>query len=152
MNAQTSAWLLVQNGKSQENPLGFLVNHCYLQHILLVFKYECNCCNIFFSSCDDFIQFCEIHQTYYFASNSNETCCGTIFNTTPFFSPTGTCFTTQKEVIENLPFAFSSIKVWLNLHNDNATGTTLISNYQFLLGQWSIRYKFDLGIQFRIFI
>ena len=75
--------------------------------------------------CEDFITLCEVHREFYISSPNvswTEKCCGAIFNPVPFFSPTGTCFTTYAEITEFLPFTFSSVKVWLNMNSKNSPG------------------------------
>ena len=65
--------------------------------------------------CEDFIQFCEIHQY-------PRHCCGQFFNTKPFFTNLGTCFSTNIHVWELHPFSFSNIKVWLDARTSNSPG------------------------------
>jgi hypothetical protein len=82
--------------------------------------------------CHDFIGFCEIHRRFLQGSHrsdgsptpKNQSCCGQLFNPTPFFSSSGTCFTTHGRVWENFPYTFSSIKIWLNVWEDNSPGKT----------------------------
>jgi len=80
---------------------------------------------VFYRRCDDFVTLCEVHREFYLSSEDakpEEKCCGAIFNSTPFFSNTGTCFTTHAEIVETIPFSFSSIKVWLNMQTANSPG------------------------------
>jgi hypothetical protein len=81
--------------------------------------------------CDDFIGFCEIHRRFLSRSDRsgtppNESCCGQLFNPTPFFSSSGTCFTTHGRVWEHFPYTFSSIKIWFNVREGNSPGKTYI--------------------------
>ncbi len=92
--------------------------------------------------CDDFITLCEVHREFYLSSpdiDPKEKCCNAIFNPVPFFSHTGTCFTTHAEIIETLPFTFSSIKVWLNMRSDNSPGKEL--KYKFFLYNWNLSFS-----------
>ena len=78
--------------------------------------------------CEDFISMCEVHRRFLFSGSGypdEKKCCGTLFNPVPFFSHTGTCFTTHATVYERSPFTFSSIKVWLNVETKNSPGETL---------------------------
>ena len=61
-------------------------------------------------NCTSFVTFCEIHSVFI----DHAKCCDTIFNSRPIFSREGTCFTTKKRIMETTPYAFSSVKVWLN--------------------------------------
>lgn len=65
--------------------------------------------------CEDFIQFCEIHQ-------HPRHCCGQFFNTKPLFTNLGTCFSTNIHVWELHPFSFSNIKVWLDVRTSKSPG------------------------------
>ena len=66
------------------------------------------------------ITFCDIHSNF-FMSKSGEnfhdedpSCCEAMFNTTPFFTYMGTCYTTNQPLIERLPSIFSSVVIWLD--------------------------------------
>ena len=65
--------------------------------------------------CEDFIQFCEIHQ-------HPRHCCGQFFNTKPLFINLGICFSTNIHVWELHPFSFSNIKVCLDVRTTNSPG------------------------------
>merc|ERR1712226_1607791 len=62
--------------------------------------------------CEDLVYFCDIHRKIYFsdkkADNRSRNCCDGYFNPEPFFTRSGTCFTTHQDVREYYPFLFSS--------------------------------------------
>ena len=75
------------------------------------------------SRCDKFVTLCDIHGIYLFSSATGAKelkCCGDFFNPEPFFVNTGTCFTSNREVWEKWPYAFSLIKIWLNTQTSNS--------------------------------
>lgn len=47
-------------------------------------------------------------------------CCGTIFNEKPMFSILGTCFASNKEIIERLPNLMNTVKIWMNTNDKHA--------------------------------
>ena len=61
-------------------------------------------------NCTSFIAFCELHSKFI---NQDE-CCKIVFDSRPFFSREGTCFTTKQRIIETTPYAFSSVKLWVH--------------------------------------
>ncbi len=76
--------------------------------------------------CEDFLHFCEIHRRMYTtprdASNELPSCCGKVFDSAPFFTYEGTCYTTKMEIREFLPSSISSIRVWLINNKTNTPG------------------------------
>jgi len=78
-------------------------------------------------------------------------CCGALFNPTPFFTSAGTCFTTNQQILEVLPFTFSSIKIWLNLQSDNSPGTSSPPSFsQNRKGQTFLKYFHWLSSEFEV--
>ena len=80
-------------------------------------------------SCEDFIIYCEIHRMQYLsvvpkkALNAVEpTCCEFLFNETPIFTFSGTCFTTKIPVMEYQASIYSSMQIWLQLDRDRTPG------------------------------
>jgi len=72
---------------------------------------------LIFFRCKDFINFCEIHRSFFFSSPNfpnQKKCCDVLFNSDPVFTYAGTCFTTKRAIFETMPFTYSSVKVWLN--------------------------------------
>ena len=67
---------------------------------------------------------CEIHREFFPSSSIHpghpKSCCGYFFQTKPFFSYQGTCFTTKETVIETFPGSIASIRVWLST-NESAS-------------------------------
>eukprot|EP00094_Tigriopus_californicus_P005172 TCALIF_04986-PA protein Name:"Protein of unknown function" AED:0.17 eAED:0.17 QI:2/1/0/1/1/0.5/2/0/132 len=64
-------------------------------------------------SCDDFISYCEVHREFYVATVATDngvgsqgtnltslTCCQAFFTQPPFFNQGGTCFTSQRPIVE----------------------------------------------------
>ena len=71
-----------------------------------------------FFSCEDIVNFCDIHSKFLFSNHSKDilkgkTCCESYFNMEPRFTYTGTCYTTRQLVLETVPSIFSSITLWL---------------------------------------
>ena len=71
-----------------------------------------------FFSCEDIVNFCDIHSKFLFSNHSKDilkgkTCCESYFNMEPRFTYSGTCYTTRQLVLETVPSIFSSITLWL---------------------------------------
>ena len=85
-----------------------------------------------FFSCEDIVNFCDIHSKFLFSNHSKDilkgkTCCESYFNMEPRFTYTGTCYTTRQLVLETIPSIFSSITLWLTgLRKSRLIGNKII--------------------------
>ena len=62
-------------------------------------------------NCTNFVVFCEIHGAYI----NPDVCCRDIFHAQPFFSREGTCFSTKQRILETSPYAFNSVRFWVDM-------------------------------------
>ena len=83
----------------------------------------------FHHSCDDFIVYCEIHRRQYIGGIPKKAlgaalpaCCEHLFEAEPFFTYSGTCFTTKIPVEETLASIFHSIQIWIQVHENRTPG------------------------------
>ena len=74
-----------------------------------------NCLQILYR-CENFVYYCEIHHLYY---NATE-CCNNIFESKPFFSISGICYTTKLAINEQYPSSYSNIKFYFRLDREAA--------------------------------
>lgn len=59
--------------------------------------------------------------------------CKALFRIEPFFTYSGTCFTTRAEVLETVTAVSSSLQIWLNLNLSNVPGTDYFFTAQIVL-------------------
>ena len=69
-------------------------------------------------SSEETIMFCEVHRKMYFDSwtievlnISEKSCCETLFESKPFFTLEGTCFSTKIDIEEKLAGLFESFQI-----------------------------------------
>ncbi len=83
--------------------------------------------------------FCEDHKTFHASSGFSDTfggsvssCCNKFFNTVPFFTAAGTCYTTNVDIIETFPSVYSSIRMWLYVNETHSPSKIVCKTAQLL--------------------
>ena len=84
-------------------------------------------------SCEDVIVYCDDHRSVTVSTSlpngqKNTTCCTLYFNEDPIFTHSGTCYTTNKPIIERFPASFSSVKFLLDTRQLESPGTVFSIN------------------------
>ena len=115
----------------------------------------------FHHSCDDFIVYCEIHRRQYIGGIPKKAlgaalpaCCEHLFEAEPFFTYSGTCFTTKIPVEETLASIFHSIQIWIQVHENRTPGFFIKwadpASFLFIFGlfkQISLQYLQQINVK-----
>ena len=74
--------------------------------------------------CESFVIYCEEHRVPKVSrnvnGNVNNSCCSFFFNKDPIFTQAGTCYTTNKPIMETFPASFNSFKILADINEDKA--------------------------------